>query len=39
MGYPQPPTILYGDNTTAIGIASDSIKVKNQKLWTKTFTG
>ena len=31
MGYPQPPTILYGDNTTAIGIANDSIKVKRSK--------
>jgi hypothetical protein len=31
MGYPQPPTILYGDNTTAIGIANDSIKVKKSK--------
>jgi hypothetical protein len=31
MGYPQPPTILYGDNTTAIGIANDSIKIKRSK--------
>ncbi len=31
MGYPQPSTILYGDNTTAIGIANDSIKVKKSK--------
>ena len=31
MGYPQPPTILYGDNTTAIGIANDSLKVKKSK--------
>jgi hypothetical protein len=31
MGYPQPPTVLYGDNTTAVGIATDSIKVKRSK--------
>jgi len=31
MGYPQPSTILYGDNTTAIGIANDSIKAKKSK--------
>ena len=31
MGYPQPPTILYGDNTTAIGITTDSIKIKKSK--------
>ena len=31
MGYPQPPTILFGDNTTVIGIATDSIKVKRSK--------
>jgi hypothetical protein len=37
MGYPQPPTILYGDNTTAIGIASDSIKVKKSKAMDKNL--
>jgi hypothetical protein len=37
MGYPQPPTILYGDNTTAIGIATDSIKVKKSKAMDKNL--
>ena len=27
MGYKQPPTVLYGDNTTAVGIANDSTKI------------
>ena len=31
MGYPQPPTVLYDDNTTAVGIATDSIKAKRSK--------
>ncbi len=31
MGYPQEPTILMCDNTSAIGIATDSIKQKRSK--------
>ena len=31
MGYPQQPTILFCDNTTAIGIAMDTIKQKKTK--------
>jgi hypothetical protein len=30
-GYPQDPIILMADNTTAIGIATDSIKQKRSK--------
>jgi hypothetical protein len=37
MGYPQPPTVLYGDNTTAIGIATDSIKMKMSKAMDKDY--
>ncbi len=31
MGYPQGPTIIMCDNTSAIGIATDSIKQKRSK--------
>ena len=31
MGYPQPPTTILCDNTTAIGLANDSIKQKRSK--------
>jgi hypothetical protein len=31
MGYPQNPTIIMCDNTSAIGIATDSIKLKRSK--------
>jgi hypothetical protein len=31
MGYPQEPTIIMCDNTSAIGIAPDSIKQKRSK--------
>jgi hypothetical protein len=31
MGYPQPPTTILCDNTTAIGLAHDSIKQKRSK--------
>jgi hypothetical protein len=31
LGYPQPPTIILCENTTAIGIATDSIKQKRSK--------
>jgi hypothetical protein len=31
MGYPQDPTIIICDNTSAIGIATDSIKQKRSK--------
>jgi hypothetical protein len=31
MGYPQSPTIIMCDNTSAIGIATDSIKQKRSK--------
>ena len=37
LGYPQPPIKLYGDNSTAIGIANDSVKVKRSKAFDKTF--
>jgi hypothetical protein len=31
LGYPQPPTIILCNNTTTIGIATDSIKQKRSK--------
>jgi len=31
MGYPQEPTIIMCDNTSAIGIATDSIEQKRSK--------
>jgi hypothetical protein len=37
MGYPQPPTIFYGDNTTAVGIANDDIKIKRSKAFDKAY--
>jgi hypothetical protein len=37
MGYPQPPTILFGDNTTAVGIANDSLKIKRSKAMDKSY--
>ena len=37
MGYPQPTTKFYGDNTTAIGIANDDIKIKRSKGFDKAY--
>jgi hypothetical protein len=37
LGYPQPPIKIYGDNSTAIGIANDAVKVKRSKAFDKTF--
>jgi len=37
IGYPQPPTVFYGDNTTAIGIANDSVKPKKSKAFDKSY--
>ncbi len=31
MGYPQPPTTILCDNTSAIGLANDTIKQKRSK--------
>jgi hypothetical protein len=31
LGYPQPPTTILCDNTTAIGLANDKIKMKRSK--------
>jgi hypothetical protein len=31
LGYPQPPTIMISDNTTAIGVANRTTKVKKSK--------
>jgi hypothetical protein len=31
MGYPQPPTTILSDNTSAIGLANDTIKQKRSK--------
>jgi len=31
MGHPQPPTPLQTDNTTAVGIANDTIKQQYSK--------
>ena len=31
LGYPQPPTLIMGDNTTATGIANDTCKIKRTK--------
>jgi hypothetical protein len=31
LGYPQPPTLLMGDNKCATGLANDSIKIKRSK--------
>ena len=37
LGYPQPPTTLFGDNTTAIGIANDTMKQKHSKAFDKAL--
>jgi hypothetical protein len=37
MGYIQLPTQFYGDNTTAVGIANDDIKVKRSKGFDKAY--
>ena len=37
MGYPQPATTLYGDSKTAIGVASDTVKVKQAKAIDKAY--
>ena len=37
IGYSQPPTMFYGDNTTAIGIANDSVKPKKSKAFDKSY--
>jgi hypothetical protein len=37
MGYPQPVTAFYGDNTTAIGIANDTVKIKQAKAIDKAY--
>lgn len=37
MNYPQPPTQFYGDNTTAVGMANDSVKIKRAKAVEKAF--
>jgi hypothetical protein len=31
MGHPQPPTPIYVDNTTAVGIANDTIKKQRSR--------
>jgi len=31
LGYPQPPTPLYADNSAAVGIANDTVKLKRSK--------
>jgi hypothetical protein len=37
LDYPQPPIKIYGDNSTAIGIANDAVKVKRSKAFDKTY--
>ena len=37
MGYPQPATAFYGDNTTATGIANDTVKIKQAKAIDKAY--
>jgi hypothetical protein len=37
LGYLQPPTTLFGDNTTAIGIANDTMKQKHSKAFDKAL--
>ena len=37
IGYPQPPKKLFGDNTTAIGIANDEMKPKKSKAFDKSY--
>jgi hypothetical protein len=31
LGYPQPPSPLYADNSAAVGIANDTVKLKRSK--------
>jgi len=31
LGYPQPPTHMYADNSAAVGIANDAVKLKRSK--------
>ena len=31
LGYPQPPTPMYADNSAAVGIANDTVKLKRSK--------
>jgi hypothetical protein len=31
LGYPQPPSPLYADNSAAVGIATDTVKLKRSK--------
>ena len=31
LGYPQPPTIIYADNIAAVGVANDTVKLRNSK--------
>ncbi len=37
LGYPQPPTTILCDNTTAIGLANDNIKMKRSKAMDMRF--
>ena len=37
MGHPQPPTPIQTDNTTAIGISTDSVKQKRSKAMDMRF--
>ena len=37
IGYPQLPTEFFCDNTTAIGIANDSVKPKKSKAFDKSY--
>ena len=37
IGYPQPPTEFFDDNTTAIGIANDKMKPKKSKAFDKSY--
>ena len=39
LGYPQPPTPVQVDNTTAVGIANDTVKQRSSKPSTCDFTG
>jgi hypothetical protein len=33
MGYPQPPTPVHCDNSTAVGIANNTVKGKDRDQW------
>ena len=37
IGYPQPPTEFFDDNTTAIGIANYKMKPKKSKAFDKSY--